>query len=175
MYANFRRLCPSTCSKTHIHTLDERSSKYFEILSLTSPREAGKCQTSPKESTQWQKDFWEELLSPDYQEIIVRAVPPLDIGSKKPLYFRLPDSRIFLDGGYLRLLKYGMKNDRFNQRRKDGWMEIKLGEFIKYNEGDVSEVEMEGIELWLKSTDQYLPFVKHEYTHTQTEAEQYDQ
>lgn len=76
---------------------------------------------------------------------------------------------------YKRLLKYGMKNDRFNQRRKDGWMEIKLGEFIKYNEGDVSEVEMEGIELWLKSTDQYLPFVKHEYTHTQTEAEQYDQ
>ncbi|KAL7612713.1 hypothetical protein Lser_V15G06115 [Lactuca serriola] len=62
---------------------------------------SGKCQASPKESTRWQKDFWEELLSPDYQEIIVRAVPPLDIGSKKPLYFRLSDSRIFLDGGYL--------------------------------------------------------------------------
>ncbi|CAI9271352.1 unnamed protein product [Lactuca saligna] len=75
--------------------------------------EALNFQTSPKESTQWQKDFWEELLSPDYQEIIVRAVPPLDIRSKKPLYFRLSDSRIFLDGGYLVSVGLYTKNVRW--------------------------------------------------------------
>ncbi|CAH1451182.1 unnamed protein product [Lactuca virosa] len=33
------------------------------------------------------------------------------------------------------------ENDVFPHRRKDGWMEIKLGEF-EYNEGDSGEVEM---------------------------------
>ncbi|CAI9271357.1 unnamed protein product [Lactuca saligna] len=76
------------------------------------------------------------------------------------------------------------ENDVFPHRRKDGWMEIKLGEF-EYNEGDVGEIEMafeevkrlnwkhglivEGIELRPKTTDQYSPSVKHTYTNKQRE------
>ncbi|CAI9271350.1 unnamed protein product [Lactuca saligna] len=46
-------------------------------------------------------DFQERLLPQDYQEIIARAVPPLDFGSKKQLYFCLSDSHTFLNDGYL--------------------------------------------------------------------------
>ncbi|CAI9271351.1 unnamed protein product [Lactuca saligna] len=81
------------------------------------------------------------------------------------------------------------ENDRFPHRRKDGWMEIKLGEFINNNEGDIGEVEMafdevkhlnwkrgiivEGIEIHPKSTftDQHSPFENYTYTHKHRENE----
>ncbi|KAL7612711.1 hypothetical protein Lser_V15G06119 [Lactuca serriola] len=250
-------------------------------------------------SVEYYDDFWQPLLPQGYQEIVARAVPPLDFDSKKQLYFCLSDSPIFLDDGYLSfqldmesgkkcymlgakqlsiewqdnpnywewghtlksrfpqvcILKdvcwlaihgkiasmmlsgyttyvaylvfrttsnsrglsvpakttvyfHGVKietenvylqrpeareiwqeNDRFPHRRKDGWMEIKLGEFINYNDEDAGEIEMafdevkhlnwkrglivEGIELRPKSTstDQHSPFVNHTYTHKQRENE----
>ncbi|CAI9271333.1 unnamed protein product [Lactuca saligna] len=134
--------------------------------------------------------FWKGLLSPDYQEIIERAVSPLGFASKRELYFCLSDSHILLDRGYVSfqldmkpgktylvfrttsnseglsvpaktMVRFGgikmetenvylqrpdgsekwQENDVFPHRRKDGWMEIKLGEF-EYNEGDVGEIEM---------------------------------
>ncbi|XP_042755088.2 leucine-rich repeat receptor protein kinase HPCA1 [Lactuca sativa] len=256
--------------------------------------EALNIQLNGFDSAAYSEAFWNELLPPDYQEIIERAVSPLGFASKKELYFCLSDSHILLDRGYLSfqldmesgkksymlgakellidwqdepqywewghtlksrfsevcilksvcwlsihgkiafvmlspyttyvaylvfrttsnskglsvpaktMVRFGgikmetenvylqrpegsekwQENDVFPHRRKDGWMEIKLGEF-EYNDEDVGEIEMafeevkclnwkhglivEGIELRPKTTDQYSPSVKHTYTHKQRE------
>lgn len=74
-----------------------------EVLSLTSPRDACRAASISKgfNSAADSDAVWERFLPLDYREVIARAVPPLALGSKKQLYFRLSDSHILLDRGYL--------------------------------------------------------------------------
>ncbi|KAF8402068.1 hypothetical protein HHK36_013020 [Tetracentron sinense] len=73
------------------------------ILSLTSPRDA--CRSSVVSSVfRWAAEsdiVWEKFLPSDYREVISRSVSPspLLFSSKKELYFRLCNTRVFIDDG----------------------------------------------------------------------------
>ncbi|KAL9992838.1 putative F-box domain-containing protein [Helianthus debilis subsp. tardiflorus] len=74
-----------------------------DILSITSPRDTCRAASISKafNSAANSDAVWDRFLTPDYREIISRAVSPVVFESKKQLYHRLSESYIILDHGYL--------------------------------------------------------------------------
>lgn len=86
---------------THVtNLLDLPESCIFHILSFTSPRDISRLAVVSKQLRRmaYSDVVWQKFLPRQYDQTKTRAVPPLEVSSKRELYFRLCDS-VFIDKG----------------------------------------------------------------------------
>lgn len=124
----------------HVTNLLATESCIFHILSFTSPRDVSRLAVVSKQlrSMAYSDVVWQKFLPRECNQIKPRVVPPLEVSSKRELYFRLCDS-VFIDKG-----------------RKIFWLErstAKVGYMLSARELIISWIQDEHYWRWVSRDD----------------------